>query len=201
MEKAMSYFYKTESQKVLAAVRAWDEKKADWDSQRQKLGRAFGAAASPMYSGSRNYVGGIKLNASRELDVHWCRPDDYGYRSLRRAPKHAKGSDNKVRTAKNLEHQRLPDLWKEHCPNDIDRDEMWEAIGVELGGIWLSGGVCFEYNGAVLLNLGSKSADGDVEGLVEIVRSEYETARQRVLNQRKAACPSVLPASDLAMSA
>lgn len=60
-------------------------------------------------------------------------------------------------------------------------------MGVELGGIWLSDGVCFERTGTVFLNLGSTSSDGDVEGLVEIVSSEYEGARQRVLNQRKAA--------------
>ena len=83
-----------------------------------------------MYSGSRNYVGGIKLSASRDLDVHWCRPDEYGYRSLRRAPKHAKGTDKDVRAAEKAEHQRLEDLWKAHCPDAIDREEMWEAIGV-----------------------------------------------------------------------
>ncbi|WP_225935650.1 MULTISPECIES: hypothetical protein [Pseudomonas] len=182
----MSYFYKTESATVLAAVRAWDEKKAAWDAQRTKLGEAFGADASPMYSGTRNDIGGIKHSASRDLDVHWCRPDEYGYRSLRRAAKHAKGTDQEVRAAEKAEHQRLDDLWKAHCPDAIDRDEMWQAIGVERGGIWLSGGVCFTY-GTVYLNLGSKAADGDVDGLVEIVSSEYEAARQRVLNQRKAA--------------
>jgi hypothetical protein len=187
LEKTMSYFYKTESPNVLAAVRAWDEKKAAWDAQRKKLGDAFGAAASPMYSGSRNYVGGIKLSASRDLDVHWCRPDEYGYRSLRRAAKHAKGTDKEVRAAEKAEHQRLDDLWKAHCPDAIDRDEMWEAIGVERGGIWLSGGMCFSHGDTVYLNLGSKAADGDVDGLIEIVSSEYEAARQRLLNQRKAA--------------
>lgn len=183
----MSYFYKTESPKVLAAVRARDKKKAAWDAQRKKQGEAFGADSSPMYSGSCNYVGGIKLSASRDLDLHWCRPDEYGYRSLRRAAKHAKSTDKEVRAAEKLEHQRLVDLWKEHCPDDIDRDEMWGAIGVERGGIWLSGGVCFEHNRIVYLNLGSQSSASDVEGLVEVVSSEYETARQRVLNQRKAA--------------
>jgi hypothetical protein len=120
MEKAMSYFYKTESLKVLAAVRAWDEKKAGWDAQRKKLGKAFGADASPMYSGSRNYVGGIKLNASRDLDVHWCRPDQYGYHALRNSPKHARGTDKEVRANEKAEHQRLRELWAEHCPSSID---------------------------------------------------------------------------------
>ncbi|QHG64316.1 hypothetical protein [Pseudomonas putida] len=183
----MSYFYKTESPKVLAAVRAWDEKKAAWNAKREHLGRIFGADASPMYSGSRNYVGGIKLSASRDLDVHWCRPDEYGYRSLRRNAKHAKGTEKEVRSTEKDVHQHLLNLWEAHCPSDIDQDEMWEAIGVERGGIWLSGGVCFSHGETVYLNLGSKAADGDVDGLVEIVSSEYETARQRVLNARKAA--------------
>ncbi|MEJ5862049.1 hypothetical protein [Pseudomonas farsensis] len=183
----MSYFYKTESPTVLAAVRAWGQKKADWDAQRVRLGRAFGGAASPMFSGSRNYVGGIKLTASRDLDVHWCRADDYGYRALRRAPKHAKGAGKDVRAAEKTEHQRLADLWKEHCPEDIDRDDMWEAVGVERGGIWLSGGVCFEYGGVVWLNLGYRSSSDDVDGLIEIVGSEYEAAREQVLKLRKAA--------------
>jgi len=187
MEFDMSYFYKTESPTVLAAVRAWGEKKAAWHAQREKLGQAFGAASSPMYSGTRNYVGGLKLSDSRDLDVHWCRPDEYGYRSLRRAAKHVKGSDKEVRAAEKEEHQRLLDLWKEHCPDSIDQDEMWEAMGVERGGIWLSGGVCFEHGGAVFLNLGSKSSADGVSGVVEIVGSEYEAAREQVLQQRKAA--------------
>ena len=36
----------------------------------RKAGSRLGAAASPMYSGSRSYMDGIKLSASRELDVH-----------------------------------------------------------------------------------------------------------------------------------
>ncbi|ATR82737.1 hypothetical protein CS390_09270 [Pseudomonas sp. HLS-6] len=183
----MSYFYKTESPKVLAAVRAWDEKKATWNARREKLGRVFGGAASPMYSGSRNYVGGIKLSASTTLDVHWCRPDEYGYRALRRAAKHVKGSGKEVRTAEKLEHQRLLDLWKEHCPDAIDRDEMWQVIGVNTGRIWMTGGVCFDHEGVVYLNLGCKAEAGEVDGLIEILASEYEAARQQVLSLRKAA--------------
>jgi hypothetical protein len=38
----------------------------------------------------------------------------------------------------------------------------------------------------VYLNLGNKAADGDVDGLVEIVSSEYEAARQRVIDKHNA---------------
>lgn len=183
----MSFFYKTKSPKVLAEVRAWDERKAAWDAQRRKLGQAFSADASPMYSGSRNYVGGIKLSAHASLDVHWCRPDQYGYRALRTSPKHAKGTGKEVRATEKAEHQRLLDLWKKHCPPSIDQDEMWTAIGVNTGGIWLAGGVCFEHEGKAFMNLGCQADSKEVDGLAEIVSSEYEAARQRVLNQRKAA--------------
>jgi hypothetical protein len=172
---------------VAAAVNAWEAERKDWDAQREKLGQVFGAASSLMYSGTRNYVGGIKLSASLDLDVHWCRPDEYSYRSLRRSAKHFKGSVKEVRAAEKLEHQRLLDLWKEHCPDSIDQDELWDAMGIERGGIRLSGGLCSEHSGTVYLNLGSQSSADDVEGLVEVVSGEYEAARQRVLNQRKAA--------------
>ncbi|MGC3891254.1 hypothetical protein [Pseudomonas urmiensis] len=69
---------------------------------------------------------------------------------------------------------------------------MWEAISVERGGTWLSRGACVTYGDTVYLNLGRKAADGDVDGLVEIVSSEYETARQRAHNARTA-CPSECP--------
>ncbi|MDH0730941.1 hypothetical protein N5F23_00550 [Pseudomonas sichuanensis] len=183
----MSYFYKTDSPKVLAAVRAWDHKKAAWNAQRKKLGQAFGGAASPMFSGTRSYVGGIKLSAHTSLDVHWCRPDQYGYRALRASPKHAKGIDKETRANEKAEHQRLRDLWAEHCPPSIDQDEMWTAIGVNTGGVWLAGGVCFEHEGKAFMNLGCQADSKEVDGLVEIVSSEYEAVRQRVLNQRKAA--------------
>ncbi len=92
-----------------------------------------------------------------------------------------------MRAAKKTEYQRLEELWKAHCPDAIDRDEMWEVIGVERGGIWLSGGVCLTCGDNVYLNLGSKAADGDIDGLFEIVSSEYKAARQQVLSARKAA--------------
>lgn len=71
-----------------------------------------------------------------------------------------------------------------HCPADIDRYEMWEAIGAEHGGIWLSGGVCFECSGTVYLNLGSLASADGMEGLVEVVSGEYKTASQRVLSEK-----------------
>ncbi|MGY3024859.1 hypothetical protein ACVWXR_002694 [Pseudomonas lurida] len=87
-----TYMYKTTAPSVVAAVNAWDTKRAAWNAQRAKLGQVFGGETSPMRSGSRSYVSGVKLSASRDLDVHWCRPDQYGYRALRTSAKPAKGA-------------------------------------------------------------------------------------------------------------
>ena len=76
-----NYMYKTTAPAVVAAVIAWEAKRKEWDAQRAKRGKVFGGAASPMRSGSRSYVGGVKISDSRELDVHWRRPDQYDYRA------------------------------------------------------------------------------------------------------------------------
>jgi len=184
-----TYLYKTTAPSVVAAVIAWDAKRADWNTQRAKLGEVFGGDTSPMRSGSRSYVGGVKLSASRDLDVHWCRPDQYGYRALRSGAKPAKGTSKEDRATQVAEHDRLSALWKEHCPASIDQDEAWEAIGLNPGALWLGGGVFFELDGAVYLNLSVRLEDGSerIEGATEILGSEFEAARQTVLGQRKAA--------------
>ncbi|WP_445577704.1 hypothetical protein GKKCFE_08250 [Pseudomonas sp. E141] len=184
-----NYMYKTTAPEVVAAVIAWDAKRSAWNTQRAKLGQVFGGETSPMRSGSLSYVGGVKLSASRELDVHWCRPDQCGYRALRSSAKPAKGTSKEERAAQVAEHERLSALWKEHCPANIDQDEAWEAMGLNPGALWLGGSVFFELDGAVYLNLGIRLEDGveQIEGAAEILGSEFEAARQSVLGQRKAA--------------
>ena len=184
-----NYMYKTTAPAVVAPVKAWDAKRKKWDAQRARLGQVFGGAASPMRSGSRSYVGGVKISASRDLDVHWCRPDQYGYRALRSSAKPANGTPKEARAAQVVEHERLSALWREHCPASIDMDEAWEAIGLNLGALWMFGGVFFELDGVVYLNLGIRLEDGheSIEGAAEILGSEFEAARQQVLGQRQAA--------------
>jgi hypothetical protein len=181
-----NYMYKTTAAAVVAAVIAWEAKRKEWDAQRAKLGQVFGGAASPMRSGNRSYVGGVKISASHDLDVHWCRPDQYGYRALRSSAKPTKGTPKEARASQVAEHERLSALWKEHCPASIDMDE---AIGLNLGALWMCGGVFFELDGVVYLNLGLRLEDGSekIEGAAEILGSEFEAARQSVLGQRKAA--------------
>ena len=184
-----SYFYKTNAASVLAVIQAWNSKPAEFDAKRVALKDVFGGPGSPMSSGGDSYVGGVKISDSRDLDVHWCRPDEHGYRSLRTASKPAKGESKEARAAYKTEHARLIELWKEHCPARIRRDEVWKDIGIDWGSVWLSGGVFFEYEGAVYLHLGFplKAGGETVEGATEIVSSELEAARQAVLGQRKAA--------------
>lgn len=78
-----SYYYKATAPSVLAAALAWDEKRTAFHAQREKMADIFGWPGSPMRSGNDNCVGGVKISASKDLDAHWCRPDDHGYRSLR----------------------------------------------------------------------------------------------------------------------
>lgn len=184
-----SYCYKTTAPSVLAAVLAWEDKRKAFHAQREKMNDVFGGPGSPMRSGNDSYVGGVKISASKDLDVHWCRPDDHGYRSLRTSAKIPNGTEKEARAELKTEHERLRALWVEHCPARISMDETWKEIGLDWGSIWLSGGIFFELDGTVYLHLGFQlSADDDqVEGATEIMSSELETARQAVLNQRKAA--------------
>ena len=190
MEIAMSnYFYRTNAAPALAAIEAWDAKRAEFDRKREALKDVFGGPGSPMYSGSDSYVGGVKISGSRHLDVHWRRPDEYGYRALRHAPKAEKGATKEARVAYKAEHERLTGLWQEHCPERISKDDVWKALGVDWGSVWLSGGVFFKHDGAIYLNLGFHLKEGgeQVEGAAKIVASEFEAARQQVLDQRQAA--------------
>ena len=183
------FFYKTTASAVVTGCLAWNAKRAAWDKQRNKLGEVFGGAASSMYSGTRSYVGGIKLSASRELDVHWCRPDQYGYRNLRSSAKHAKGAAKEDKAAATAEHLRLKALWDAHCPNPIDSEESWEALGFSRGALWMCGGQNFEFEGVVYMNLGLKLGEHNhsVDGALEILASEYEAALQKFKVQKKAA--------------
>jgi len=184
-----SYFYKTTAPAVLAAIQIWDEKRAEFDAKRENLKNVFGGPGSPMHSGNDSYVGGVKISASQDLDMHWRRPDEYGYRALRSAAKPEKGATKEARAAYKVEHEKLQALWKEHCPDSISKDDVWKAIGIDWGSVWLSGGVFFQHEGVVYLHLGFQLKDdgSQAEGAVEILGSELEMARQAVLQQRKAA--------------
>lgn len=185
------YFYKSDSPKVVAELNAWAAKKAVFDAARLRLKEVFGAPGSPMKSGTTLYVGGVKLSADSALDPHWCRPDDFGYRSLRVAAKPPKGITKEERASIREEHKRLLALWEEHCPGRIDGDEVWSAIGINNGSVWLSGGVSFALEEVAYFALGfeinqerhaaleasGQGTNGWIDGAVEIFPREYEAAR------------------------
>jgi hypothetical protein len=194
------YFYKTSSPAVVAELKAWDAKKAAFDAARMRLTDVFGAPGSPMKSGTTLYVGGVKLSADSKYDPYWCRQDEFGYRSLRAAPKPPKSITKEERAAIRTEHERLRALWDQHCPARIHADELWSAIGINSGSIWLCGGINFELNSVGYFALGfeineerhlnhessSQGTNGWIDGAVEIFPREYEAARIAKVDPKKA---------------
>lgn len=191
-----SYYYKTTAAAVLAAIQAWDVKRAEFDAKREKLKDVFGGPGSPMYSGSDSYVGGVKISASRDLDVHWRRPDEHVYRALRNSAVPEKGATKDSRAAYKVEHERLTGLWEEHCPARISKDEVWKAIGIDWGSIYLSGGVFFEHEGVVYLNLGFQlKSDGEsIDALPRLFRANSKQPdRQCWANAKPLTHDNLLP--------
>ena len=185
------YFYKSNCPTVVAELKAWEAKKAAFDAARERLIDVFGAPGSPMKSGTTLYVGGVKLSTDSELDPYWRRQDEFGYRSLRAAAKPPKGIAKEERAAIRAEHERLRALWKEHCPERINADELWSAIGINSGSIWLCGGISFELDDVAYFAFGfeineerhrnlkfsGQGTNGWIDGAVEIFPREYEAAR------------------------
>lgn len=63
----------------------------------------------------------------------------------------------------------------------------------------MCGGVFFELEGAVYLNLGLRLEDGNenIEGANEILGSEFEAACQQALGRRKAASPALISCAEI----
>jgi hypothetical protein len=185
-----SYFYKSEAPATVAIVREYFVAREAFDAQRIALGKLIGGPVAPMRDITSNYAGGVKLSDSRELDVHWCRPDDHGYRSLRAAAKLAKGTPKEQRAAIRAEHERLLGLWRENCPKRLSTHDYWDRLNVNTGNLLMSGGIQFELDGVAYFQLGfqinkaehhanvaaGKPTAGWIEGAIEILPSEYHTA-------------------------
>ena len=191
-----SYFYKTEAPGPVAVVRDFYQQKDDQLEAMERLGELFGGAIAPMRDITSHFAGGVKLSKSGELDVHWRRPDEYGYRSLRQNPVPPKGIKKEERAAIREEHKRLATLWAEYCPPRLSTHKYWKQLGVNTGNLMLSGGIKFELDGVAYVNLGfdinesehvanvaaGKPTAGWIVGAVEITASEYEAARRLKLN-------------------
>ena len=185
------FFYKSSEPATVAIVRDFYIQKDMHRAQLAVLGSKFGGTVAPMLDITSHFAGGVKLTGGAELDAHWCRPDDYGYRSLRSTAKLAKGMSKEDRAAIRAEHARLVALWAEHCPKRLSTHEYWQRLGVNTGHLLMSGGVKFELAGTAYFHLGfqineaehranvaaGKPSCGWIEGAVEILPSAYETAR------------------------
>lgn len=187
----MQHYYKSEAPEVVAIVQEFYQAKAALNDRLVALGSLFGGTVAPMRDITSHFAGGVKISASHELDAHWRRPDEYGFRSLRQKAAPPKGITKEQRAAIRAEHERLRELWKEHCPDRLDAHEYWDRLNVNTGNLLLGGGIKFEHQGVAYFALGfdinqadhedkvakGKPTAGWINGAVEILPSEYETAR------------------------
>ncbi|QBQ12837.1 MULTISPECIES: hypothetical protein [unclassified Pseudomonas] len=185
------FFYKSSEPATVAIVREYYAQKDILIAQMAVLGSMFGGKVAPMRDITSHFAGGVKLTGGAELDAHWCRPDDYGYRSLRSTAKLAQGMSKEDRAAVRAEHERLVALWAEHCPKRLSSHEYWQRLGVNTGHLLMSGGVKLELDGTAYFHLGfqineaehlanvaaGKPSCGWIDGAVEILASQYESAR------------------------
>lgn len=193
------YHYKSDAPATVAIVSEYYQAKAQFLKNLEALGELFGGKVAPMRSGDSSYAGGVKLSDARELDVHWCRPDQWGHRALRSKAVPPKGTDKKARAHMHAEHERLTTLWRENVPAMLHQTEYWNRLSVNTGNLLLCGGVMFEHQGVAYFHLGFEINKGDhdsevaagkptsgwIEGAIEIFPSEYEAARAAKLEARQ----------------
>nr|WP_314583871.1 hypothetical protein [uncultured Pseudomonas sp.] len=186
------YHYRSTDPAVVAIVQDCFNQRQALRLAADRLGEAFGGEVALLRSTTDVMPGGIKLKGGQELDVHWCRPDQWGFRRLRVKPKTAKGMPKAEREALQVEHQRLVQLWQEHCPASLDVHAFWDRLGVNTGNLLLSGGLFFTQHGAAYFCLGfaidqaehlvnvaaGKPSAGWIEGAEEILPSHYDAARR-----------------------
>jgi hypothetical protein len=191
------FFYKSSEPATVAIVREFYAQKDILIAQMAVLGSMFGGKVAPMRDLTSHLAGGVKLTGGAELDAHWRRPDDYGYRSLRSTAKLAKGMSKEDRAAVRAEHERLVALWAEHCPKRLSTHEYWQRLGVNTGHLLMSGGIKLELDGIAYFHLGfqineaehlanvaaGKPSCGWIDGAVEILASEYASARVAKLKE------------------
>lgn len=187
----MQHYYKSEDPTVVGIVQEYFRARDDFQVQLKALGTAFGGAAAPMRDHDSHFAGGIKLSDDRALDVHWKRPDEHGYRGLRASASMPKGLSKEERNGLRDEHLRLWTKWDDFCPERLSITDYWDRLGINTGNLWLCGGVKFEHQGTAYFTLGfdinhkdhlakvsaGEPSAGWIDGAVEILPSEYETAR------------------------
>lgn len=186
----MQHHYKSTAPTTVAIVQELFQARAELRRKAEMLGELMGGKVAIMHTATRFYIGGVNLSYDRALDVHWRRPDDFGYRALRIKAQPAKGTDKAQRAAIRAEHERLLTLWRENAPESVSIHEYWRRLGVNTGNLLLSGGTLFEHKGTAYFLLGfqideadrlarvaaGKPSSGWIEGAVEILPSEYAAA-------------------------
>lgn len=170
------YFYKTTEPAALAAIAKINAEHQEFIRKCEALKEIFGGPGSSMSSGVYSYIGGVKIGYDAALDVHWKRPDQWGYRDLRSSPKIAKGTEAGEKAMIKLEHDRLVQLWKEHASVRVEKNGPWEAVGVGWGQLYISGGSYFGNGHTMYMTLGCAWPKGAIENVEEIMASEYHDA-------------------------
>ncbi|QYX51528.1 hypothetical protein K3F44_18225 [Pseudomonas sp. S07E 245] len=187
----MHHYYKSEAADVVATVQEFYCAKEALSESLVELGKVFGGAIAPMRDITSHFAGGVKLSASPELDVHWRRPDEFGYRSLRHKAVPPKGITKEQRAAVRANHEHLWEQWRAHCPPRLETHDYWDRLNVNTGNLLLCGGILFEHQNVAYFALGfeinkadheanvsaGKPTSGWINGAVEILPSEYEAAR------------------------
>ena len=196
-----NFFYKSAAPTTVAIVREYSAARAEFNSRLVALGQLFGGPVASMRNLTCHVAGGVKLSESRDLDAHWCRPDDHGYRALRTTAKQTKGTPKEERAAIRAEHERLLGLWREHCPKRLSIHDYWDRLDVNTGNLLMCGGIKFELDGTAYFHLGfqinkaehhnnvaaGKPTSGWIDGAVEILPSEFEQARNLKNQQHEVA--------------
>lgn len=186
----MQHHYKSTAPATVAIVQELFQAKAELRAKSAKLGELFGGDIAPMKDLTSLYAGGVKLSAAKALDVHWRRPDDWGYRELRTKPVIPKGTEKKDRAAIRTEHERLLTLWRDNYPVSVSTHDYWDRLGINTGSLLLCGGALFAHQGVAYFLLGfainqaeheanrasGKPTSGWIEGAIEILPSEYSAA-------------------------
>lgn len=186
-----SYYYKSQAPDVVAIVQDYYLAKDQLDEQLLKLGNVMGGNVARMHDITSHFAGGVQLSAERALDVHWRRPDEWGFRTLRSQAVPPKGTPKEQREAIRTEHERLLGLWREHCPQRLHTHDYWERLDVNTGNLLMCGGIMFEHQGVAFFLLGfpideakhlasveaGTASAGWIAGAVEILPSEYEAVR------------------------
>lgn len=186
----MQQHYKSTAPATVAIVQELFQARAELRAKSAKLGELFGGEIATMHDITSYFAGGVKLSADKALDVHWRRPDEWGYRTLRAQAVPPKGIDRKERAAIRAKHERLLTLWNDNYPAPVSTHDYWDRLGVNTGNLMLCGGVLFERQGTAYFLLGfqideadhlakvaaGKPTSGWIEGAVEILPSEYAAA-------------------------